>query len=102
VKKGKKGTRLISQSPMSRYTTFTYDTDRRVTSVTTQLGTAAYSYDATTGEIASVTDPLSNVTTMSYNADGQILSEHTPDVTRSIALTTPPVSRRTTPTRPAP
>jgi YD repeat-containing protein len=66
------------EDPVGRYTTYTHDTSRRVTGVTTQLGTTSYTYTAT-GQVATETDAASHVTSYNYDLAGRMTQELTPD-----------------------
>ncbi len=60
-------------------TSFGYDDDRHLRSVTNLFGSAhpvttSYTYDARFGDVASVTDPLTHTTTFTYGDRGEMLS----------------------------
>ena len=47
--------------------------------MTTFLGTTTLTYDATSGQVATITDPLSHVTTLTSDAVGNVITMATPD-----------------------
>jgi RHS repeat-associated protein len=67
---------------LSVQTDYTYYSDHSVASVTrdaTGLAlTTSYTYDPVTGKVAQVTDPQTNTTSYIYDAQGNLLEQHTP------------------------
>ncbi len=76
------GNELASTDELGLVTTYTYDSNNDVTSVTQPTvsagtPTTTYTYNSF-GEVLTSTDPLGNVTTNTYDARGNLLSVATP------------------------
>jgi RHS repeat-associated protein len=77
-----KGNLLASSDELLHTTTYTYDSDGQVLSISTPLDantpvTASYTYNSF-GEPLTVTDPLGNVATNTYDANGNLLTVTSP------------------------
>jgi RHS repeat-associated protein len=83
------GNLLTSTDELLHTTTYTYDSDGQVLSVSTPLDgstpvTTSYTYNSF-GEPLTVTDPLGNVTTNTYDASGNLLTITSPVPAAGIA-----------------
>jgi RHS repeat-associated protein len=76
------GNVLTRTDELGRTTTYTYDTNNNVTSISVPIGNGtnaltSYAYNSF-GEVLTTTDPLGNVTTNSYDTNGNLLTVTTP------------------------
>jgi RHS repeat-associated protein len=59
--------------------TYKYDVDGRIAETTDGKGSQIYGYDETSGELISLKDSAAGTFTASYDAEGNLASEHLPD-----------------------
>lgn len=76
-----KGNIFSATDELGRTTSYTYDSNSNVTSVSRPIGaqtaTTSYTYNSR-GQVLTVTDPLGHVTTNTYDANGNLTSVTTP------------------------
>jgi RHS repeat-associated protein len=79
---GSSGNMTSYTDELGHVTTYTYDANGNMTSISKQLDsnntvTTSYTYNSF-GEVLTMTDPLGNVTTNAYDANGNLLTVTTP------------------------
>jgi len=84
-----RGNVLTRTNELGAKTTYTYDSNNNVTSVSVPIApdtyaTTSYTYN-TFGEVLTTTDPMGNVTTNTYDANGNLLTVTTPKPNGSTA-----------------
>ncbi len=82
------GNVILNTDELSHTTSYTYDTNQNMTSISAQANSGAatttYTYN-NFAEPLTVTDPLGNVTTNTYDPNGNLLTVTTPKPSSSIA-----------------